>query len=184
MIRKPEPITVRLFVALAESELGVSTACSAGSASCEVAISGRNTRIGLIANPLSSPSPLFRTIRLGRYAPSLMAGPVTSNDRGEWCPERAQRVEGHQPRSWQAIRLSRCAPSLMAGPVSADRGEWCPERAIVSKQVEGHQPSLPFGLPLSFGELRLGKPARSRSLSRPCNLPSPRGASFRQPAAG
>ena len=46
-------------------------------------------------------SPLFRTIRLGRCAPSLMAG-HRPRDRGEWCPERSSvsvQVEGHQSPS-------------------------------------------------------------------------------------
>ena len=32
--------------------------------------------------------PSSGTIRLGRYAPSLMAGPAPTGDRVEWCSER------------------------------------------------------------------------------------------------
>jgi hypothetical protein len=97
--------------------------------------------------PLDSVAPLPRSWQATHSSlRSCARGPQTG--RVEWCPERAQRVEGQPswqasdslqakaplPRSWQATHSS--LRSLARGPQTG-RVEWCPERA---QRVEG-QPS-------------------------------------------
>lgn len=63
-------------------------------------------------------NPLFRTIRLGRYAASLMAGHSVFTRprryhflrRGE-CPERAHRVEGLRRMTF--VYILRCADNTL-----------------------------------------------------------------------
>ena len=79
-------------------------------------------------------------------------GPPPSRDRGEWCPERAQRVEGHQ---WlgenRAVAVYDDVRTALRGGVCESRksraGIAPPGRHVISCWNQGGRPDARPGLP-------------------------------------